>query len=390
MSSKTLGGVSVATSPTAGAPDASRRFSRGASLARLSASADAAHPAAERLQRLQRLRVQVTALRQRVEGLRLAKELDIDWERDGVDSGGADFAFGIRRQLRGHFGKVYDADWAGDDSTAASVAQDGRLIVWNAFTEAKRDVVTLPSAWVLAVAFEKAASNLVASGGLDSVATVTSLRSRGITPPVVLAGHRAYITDAAFAGEGRLFTASGDHSAGAWDVATGARVASFEGHEGDVMALALHPLDPRLLATASCDTTVRVWDERAPRVSVRAFYGHAADANAVDFMASGNAVGTGSDDATCRVFDLRSCGAVNVFGDARVRCGITDVAFSLSGRLLFAACEEPLLLGWETIARDGAFHELRGHRGRLSTVSVNLAGEALLTGSWDRELAVWA
>lgn len=44
----------------------------------------------------------------------------------------------------------------------------------------------------------------------------------------------------------------------------------------------------------------------------------------------------GSDDSTCRLFDLRSYGPLNVFGNDKILWGITSVAFSLSGRLLFA------------------------------------------------------
>jgi guanine nucleotide-binding protein G(I)/G(S)/G(T) subunit beta-1 len=107
-------------------------------------------------------------------------------------------------------------------------------------------------------------------------------------------------------------------------------------------------------------------------------------------MSSGNAIGTGSDDSTARIFDLRSCGPVNIFADARILCGVTDISFSATGRLLFAAYEEPYVVGWETVVRDGTYHELRGHRSRVSSCKVNQAGEALLTASWDKELAVWA
>ncbi len=41
-------------------------------------------------------------------------------------------------------------------------------------------------------------------------------------------------------------------------------------------------------------------------------------------------------------------------------------------------------------ARRSTFHELKGHKKRVSCVNVNTSGNALLTGSWDEELAVWA
>ena len=53
----------------------------------------------------------------------------------------------------------------------------------------------------------------------------------------------------------------------------------------------------------SCDKTAFVWDMRSGSY-VQYFEGHDSDINAVKFHPSGDAIGTGSDDATCRLFDL--------------------------------------------------------------------------------------
>lgn len=37
-----------------------------------------------------------------------------------------------RRLLKGHFGKVYSADWAGSGNELVSASQDGKLIIWDA------------------------------------------------------------------------------------------------------------------------------------------------------------------------------------------------------------------------------------------------------------------
>jgi guanine nucleotide-binding protein subunit beta-5 len=52
-----------------------------------------------------------------------------------------------------------------------------------------------------------------------------------------------------------------------------------------------------LLPVQSCDKTVMVWDMRTGQ-SVQIFEGHESDVNCVRFYPSGDAVGTGSDDAT--------------------------------------------------------------------------------------------
>ena len=56
-----------------------------------------------------------------------------------------------------------------------------------------------------------------------------------------------------------------------------------------------------------------------------------SDINAVQFFPDGQAFGTGSDDATCRLFDIRADREVNTYASDQILCGITSVAFSIFG-----------------------------------------------------------
>ena len=48
------------------------------------------------------------------------------------------------------------------------------------------------------------------------------------------------------------------------------------------------------------------------------------------------AFATGSDDASCKLFDIRADRELMTYSHDTILCGITSVAFSSSGRFLFA------------------------------------------------------
>lgn len=67
------------------------------------------------------------------------------------------------------------------------------------------------------------------------------------------------------------------------------------------------------------------------------------------FFPSGEAICTGSDDASCRLFDLRADQELTVYAHESIICGITSVAFSLSGRLLFAGYDDFNCNVWDSM-----------------------------------------
>lgn len=107
------------------------------------------------------------------------------------------------------------------------------------------------------------------------------------------------------------------------------------------------------------------------------------------FFPSGTAIGTGSDDASCRLFDLRADRELNAYVKEDILHGITSVAFSVSGRLLFGGYDDYSTHVWDTLKAERV-GILSGHDNRVSCLGVSKDGMALCTGSWDSLLKVWA
>jgi guanine nucleotide-binding protein G(I)/G(S)/G(T) subunit beta-1 len=114
------------------------------------------------------------------------------------------------------------------------------------------------------------------------------------------------------------------------------------------------PTDPgNMFCSGSIDSSVKIWDVRARNPCTHTFTGHESDVNAVDFTPDGYCVGTGSEDASSILFDLRAHGPLNKFSDENAMLGIFSVCFSKTGRLMFAGYEEHMCYAWETISNEG-------------------------------------
>jgi len=282
--------------------------------------------------------------------------------------------------------------WAGDSTDLVSASQDGKLIIWNAYTTHKVQAIALRSSWVMTCAFEQTKGNLVACGGLDNICSVYQVQQNEPTRAAKeLVSHDGYLSCCRFIDESHIATSSGDSTCIYWDIEKGEVIKTFSDHRGDVMSLSISPSNSNVFVSGSVDTTAKVWDIRSGKC-VQTHFGHESDINSISFFPDGNAFATGSDDSTCRMFDMRSYSDVNTFGNDKIICGITSVAFSSSGRLLFAGYDDFNCYAWDVLG-DGksfAFQLDKPHENRVSCIGVNNKGDALCTGSWDTQLKIWA
>jgi WD40 repeat protein len=161
----------------------------------------------------------------------------------------------------------------------------------------------------------------------DKTATLMGL---GRSPSrKVLSGHFDRILTAALSPDGAMVaTASADSTIRLWEAATGKSLTVLRGHEGDVTGLAFSA-DGRMLASRGADDTLRLWRVIAGRV-LRDATDVVYDAR---FSPDGRWVATGGKDGVARLYDMTT-GRPRTL--AAAPGGISAVAFNAQGRVLAA------------------------------------------------------
>ena len=77
-------------------------------------------------------------------------------------------------------------------------------------------------------------------------------------------------------------------------------------------------------------------------------------------------------------------------GLQELNAGLTSLAFTKSGRLIFAGYDSlSVAYVWDTIKSAYPIGELSGHGNRISCLGVPPDGQAVCSGSWDSELRIW-
>src|SRR6478609_540026 len=131
----------------------------------------------------------------------------------------------IKRTLKGHLAKIYAMHWSTDRRHLVSASQDGKLIIWDAYTTNKVHAIPLRSSWVMTCAYSPS-GNLVACGGLDNICSVYNLRNRD-TPIKVqreLNAHTGYLSCCRFVSDQEIITSSGDMTCILWDIEANTKV----------------------------------------------------------------------------------------------------------------------------------------------------------------------
>ncbi|KAJ1863117.1 ribosome assembly [Coemansia sp. RSA 989] len=120
-------------------------------------------------------------------------------------------------------------------------------------------------------------------------------------PVARLTGHQKVVNHVSFSPDGRLLaSASFDNSVKLWDGKTGKFIASLRGHVAAVYQVCWSA-DSRMLLSASKDSTLKIWDLRSKKLKLE-LPGHADEVFAVDWSPGGDRVASGGKDRVLKIW----------------------------------------------------------------------------------------
>ena len=206
-------------------------------------------------------------------------------------------------------------------------------------------------------------------------------RASSDRPELVLqTGHAEKVDGIAISFDNRLLaSASADSTIRLWDVTLQRELRTLTGNGGGVKAVAFSP-DGRLLASGGTDGNVRLWDV-ATGQQIRNLPGHTGRVNVLVFSQDGRLLASGGIDRTIRLWEIDS--GKQLYTLSEHQGWVLTLAFSPDGKLLASGSADNTVKLWQVNSGQKPRNTFTSHASAVQTVAFSADGATLASGDAD-------
>lgn len=245
-------------------------------------------------------------------------------------------------EMQGHQEYPEAVEWSPDGTKIASVAREDALRIWDATR--RKELKSLPEC--------------------------------------------STATDVRWSPDGtKLATSHNDCLVCVWDSSTGEKLQEMQGDDDTVWEVAWSPDGSRLAAVGNWKhQAIRIWDPRTGEQINSIVHAHAEGMFSVDWSPDGSKLATASVDSTVKLWNTDDWTLVRTL---RGHSGmIRSVVWNRDGRTLATGGGDGLIIVWD-VDNSTPANVLRGHHGKVVDVDWSSDGQTLASASLDGTAKIW-
>lgn len=198
-------------------------------------------------------------------------------------------------------------------------------------------------------------------------------------------GHTSFIHSIALSSDGKILaSASEDNTVKLWDAGAGKEISTLTGHSSIVSSVVFSP-NGKILATADYDGVIRLWNLADSRQELKTLTEHLDAVSSIAFSPNGKTLVSGSWDNSIKLWDVATGRELKTFTSPSP---IDAVAFSPDGKMISSGSRDKLVKLWD-VNNGLRIASFTGHSNHVTAVTFSPKGNILASASLDQTIKLW-